>query len=255
MNQKRLKGEKFEIAVIWADRLTFPPHSHDEYVLSCNLSGNESLTLDGRKLEATEFSTTLYNPGQVQAGDGTDCLISLYLDPHFFESELISNKHVDFEIPVILDDEIRLRFTSLISIIFSNLKISEAEERIYQILDAATSRYMVFSEHDKIAKDDFRVKIIKEKLLDDLTETPSLNDLAELVSLNKLALLRMFNNATGVPPISWQRHRRIAKVRELLKRGMPAAETAYKMGFSDQAHMTRQFRSAYGISPARFGKR
>jgi hypothetical protein len=77
MKQKSLKGDKFEIAFIWGDRLTFPQHSHDEYVLSCNISGNETLTLDGRALEAGESCTTLYNPGQVQAGDGTNCLISL----------------------------------------------------------------------------------------------------------------------------------------------------------------------------------
>ena len=255
MKQKRLIGEKFEIAIIWGDRLTFPQHTHDEYVLSNNLSGDETLTLDGRGFEAGESCTTLYNPGQVQAGDGTDCLISLYLEPHFFETELLSTINIDFEKPVVDDKELRLLFNSLISLVFEKVHISEAEEKIFNILDIVTSRYMILYHHDIIDHDDWRIKLIKELLLDDLARTPSLNELAELVCLNKLTFLRMFSKATGVPPITWQRHRRVARARELLNQGMPAKETAYEMGFSDQAHLTRQFSSAYGISPARFAQR
>ncbi len=255
MKQKRYKGENFEIAFIWGDRLTFPQHTHDEYVLSCNLSGDEKLTLDGRELEAAENCTTLYNPGQVQAGDGTDCLISLYLVPHFFESEMLSTINAVFEKPIVNDNELRRSFSSLISFTFDESPNSEAEEQIFNVLDIAISRYMLLTTEVIVDTSDWRIKIIKDILLDDLSRTPSLNELADRVCLNKLALLRMFSNATGVPPITWQRHRRVARARELLNQGMSAAQTACEMGFSDQAHLTRQFSSAYGISPARFAQR
>ena len=255
MKQKRTKGHNFEIAIIWGDRLTFPAHSHDEYVLSCNLSGNETLRLDGRVFEAGEACTTLYNPGQVQEGDGTDCLISLYLEPDFFKSELHATINADFERPVVDDNELRLLFASLVSVVFANRHNSEAEEKVFNILDKVISRYMTLRNNEKIKRDDWRIEKIKELLLDDLARTPSLNELAEQVCLNKLALLRMFSSATGIPPITWQRYRRVARARELIKQGMPAVETAYEMGFSDQAHLTRQFSSAYGISPARFAQR
>ncbi len=255
MKQKRFKGEKFEIAFIWGDRLTFPQHTHDEYVLSCNLSGDEKLTLDGRDLEAAENCTTLYNPGQVQGGDGTDCLISLYLEPHFFESELQSNINAAFDTPIVNDNELRRSFSSLISFTLDESQDSEAEEMVFNVLELAISRYMVLTNEVIVDTSDWRIKKIKNLLLDDLSRTPSLNELAERVGLNKLTLLRMFSNATGVPPITWQRHRRVARARELLNQGVSAAQTACEMGFSDQAHLTRQFSSAYGISPARFAQR
>jgi AraC-like DNA-binding protein len=255
MKQKCLKGDKFEIAFIWGERLTFPQHTHDEYVLSCNIGGNETLTLDGRGHEARESCTTLYNPGQVQGGDGTSCLVSLYLEPHFFETELLSTINANFEKPVVDDSELHRLFSSLISFILVNKQISEVEEMVFNILDIALSRYMILYNDDTFDHDDWRVRKVKELLLDDLSRTPRLNELAELVSLNKLTLLRMFTNATGIPPIAWQRYRRIARARELLNNGMTAAQTACEMGFSDQAHLTRQFSSAYGISPARFAQR
>lgn len=111
MNQKGFKGDKYAIAFIWGDSLSFPQHSHDEYVLSCNISGNETLRLNGRKYEAAESCTTLYNPGQVQAGEGTNCLVSLYLEPDFSETELFSNIHVSFDNPVVRDNNLLILFT------------------------------------------------------------------------------------------------------------------------------------------------
>lgn len=255
MNQKGFKGDNYEVAFIWGDSLSFPQHSHDEYVLSCNISGNETLRLDGRKYEAAETCTTLYNPGQVQAGDGTSCLVSLYLEPDFFETELFSNIHVNFDSPIVNDTELLILFTSLIRPILENSHISESEEITFNILDYVLSKYTILSNSELINKDDWRVSKIKDILLGDLARTPSLNELAKQVSLNKLTLLRMFSNATGIPPITWQRYRRVARARELLNRGMPAVQAACEMGFSDQAHLTRQFSSAYGISPARFAQR
>jgi AraC-like DNA-binding protein len=43
--------------------------------------------------------------------------------------------------------------------------------------------------------------------------------------------------------------RRLDRVRERLVEGAPLAHTAYACGFSDQAHLTRQFKSAYGLTP------
>lgn len=255
MKQKRYKAEKFEIAFIWGDRLTFPHHTHYEYVLSCNISGNEKLTLDGRRHEAAESCTTLYNPGQVQEGDGTECLVSLYLEPDFFESELQANINASFDTPIVNDNELRKSFSSLAKFAIDENHNSEAEENIFNVLDIAISRYMVLTNEYIADTSDWRIKAIKEILLDDLSTTPSLNELAERVGLNKLTLIRMFSNSTGTPPITWQRHRRVAKARELLNHGVSAAQTACVMGFSDQAHLTRQFSSAYGISPARFAQR
>lgn len=80
-------------------------------------------------------------------------------------------------------------------------------------------------------------------------------EVASAVDLNKIALMRMFTNATGLPPRRWQRTKRIEAARRMLKDGLPAAETAYLTGFSDQAHLTRWFGRAYGISPVQFAKK
>src|ERR1700753_60361 len=63
----------------------FPLHTHAEYVVSANLSGCEDISLDGKKLRATERMVTVYNPEAMQsssfnhdAGDAE--FISIYID-------------------------------------------------------------------------------------------------------------------------------------------------------------------------------
>ena len=252
MKQRRIKGKWFEVAVIYADRLTFDAHSHDEYVLSCNISGNETLTLDGRAMTAEQSATTLYNPGQVQAGDGTDCIVSMYLDPFFFEKEMLSTREVNFGTPVVCDAALHRQFCDLIGMVFGDVPEAVAEEAVFRILDGTTRRYSELPRISEPRSHDWRVERVKEMLLTRLDGTPRLEALAGEVGLNKLALLRMFTKAVGVPPITWHRAKRIEAARRLLKSGTSAAETAYLTGFSDQAHLTRWFGRAYGISPVRF---
>jgi len=41
-------------------------------------------------------------------------------------------------------------------------------------------------------------------------------------------------------------------VRAAIQAGTPLARAAAEAGFADQSHLTRQFKRAYGITPARW---
>lgn len=157
MRQRRITHDNFEVAVIYADRLVFTPHSHDEYVLSCNISGNESLVLDGKAMDAAETATTLYNPGQVQSGDGTDCLVSIYLDPDYFEKEMLSSRSVDFDRPIVSDEPLLESFNDLLNLGMRRGSPQAAEELVLQIVDLTIERYTAISSGEPPREDDWRV--------------------------------------------------------------------------------------------------
>uniref|UniRef100_A0AAU2JQK1 AraC family transcriptional regulator n=1 Tax=Streptomyces sp. NBC_00049 TaxID=2903617 RepID=A0AAU2JQK1_9ACTN len=77
---------------------------------------------------------------------------------------------------------------------------------------------------------------------------------AALGGVHPTQLIRSFRQAYGLPPHAYLTGRRVARARELLLAGMPAAETATAAGFYDQAHLTRHFGRHVGISPARFAR-
>jgi AraC family chemosensory pili system transcriptional regulator ChpD len=254
MKSKRIVASNFEIAFIWGDRLTFDYHSHDEYVLSCNIVGNEKLVLDGRSMEAAESCTTLYNPGQIQKGDGTECLVSIYLDARFFEREMMAARDVSYDAPIVNDPDLLRQFSAMASLVLSGTQNSVAEEAVIRAIDSTLSRYTVLKSRKEPGAD-WRAGRVRELLLSRLDRQDiSLEELGREVGIDKFALVRMFSRAFGMPPITWQRAKRIEAARRLLKSGMPAAETAYRTGFSDQSHLTRWFGRAYGISPVRFAR-
>ncbi|MFD0470041.1 AraC family ligand binding domain-containing protein [Nonomuraea thailandensis] len=56
-----------QLAVVTPASGGFARHSHDEYVISVNVSGRERVRLDRSSFEVDLDEVTAYNPGQVQS--------------------------------------------------------------------------------------------------------------------------------------------------------------------------------------------
>lgn len=56
----------------------------------------------------------------------------------------------------------------------------------------------------------------------------------------------------GVGPQALRTHMRLVRTKQRLKCGVPIVEAALEAGYYDQAHFTRQFAAAYGMTPAQF---
>jgi AraC-like DNA-binding protein len=49
--------------------------------------------------------------------------------------------------------------------------------------------------------------------------------------------------------------RRLAEAKRQILAGAGLAQAAYTAGFSDQSHLTRQFRAAFGLSPGQWTRK
>ena len=93
------------------------------------------------------------------------------------------------------------------------------------------------------------VRLVRERLADDLLAAPMLDELAAMAGLGKFQLLRRFQKAYGVPPHAWLLLQRAERARALIRRGTSLADTAAASGFADQSHMTRIFTRHFGFTP------
>lgn len=84
---------------------------------------------------------------------------------------------------------------------------------------------------------------------------PSLANVALASGMNKHVLVRHFRERFGATPHSYLVMAKIARAKEMLSRGVGAAGVAVMLGFADQAHFTRTFRSSVGIPPAAYQRR
>lgn len=73
---------------------------------------------------------------------------------------------------------------------------------------------------------------------------------ARELGVSTRSLERLLRIATEHPPVFWLQLARARRAARAVGQGYPLAELAFQHGFSDQPHMTRQFRRWFGVSPA-----
>ena len=79
----------------------------------------------------------------------------------------------------------------------------------------------------------------------------SIAQMAAAVNLSESWFSLVFKNTTGMTPSQWQLHKRVDQARDLLSSSeLSVADIADRLGFSDQAHLTKAFRQLVGETPA-----
>lgn len=75
--------------------------------------------------------------------------------------------------------------------------------------------------------------------------------MAEAVNLSESWFSQVFKKTMGMTPHQWQLTRRVEMAKRLLaETGMSVADIADRLGFADQAHLTKTFRQGVGATPA-----
>src|SRR3954454_8191042 len=79
-----------------------------------------------------------------------------------------------------------------------------------------------------------------------------LAELAAVSGLSRFELVRRFHAQTGLTPHAFQTDLRIARARRLLAGSEAPPAGAADCGVADQPHLTRAFKRAVGVTPARY---
>jgi AraC-like DNA-binding protein len=93
-------------------------------------------------------------------------------------------------------------------------------------------------------------------LLEAGTDARSPADLARQLHVSERSLQRLAARFVGMPPQLLLRRRRLQEAAERM-RADPAADLgalAAELGFADQPHLTREFRSVLGTTPRGYGR-
>jgi AraC-like DNA-binding protein len=95
---------------------------------------------------------------------------------------------------------------------------------------------------------------VRSYLEERYAENVTLDDLARFVNLSPYHLLRLFRQQTGLPPHTYLTQVRVRRARSLLRAGVPIAETALQVGFTDQSHLSRHFKRTVGVPPGQYAR-
>jgi AraC-like DNA-binding protein len=93
---------------------------------------------------------------------------------------------------------------------------------------------------------------VRDLIVADPTSRHSIETLEGVSGLDRWALARQFRAAFGTCPSSFRTMRQLDQARRMIRGGLPLAEAALEAGFADQSHMSRMFKRAYGLTPAKW---
>lgn len=215
--------------------------------------GAERVRVDRMDFEAGERNITLYNPGEVQSSSALGDewrFLSLYVDPMVLTEAFDLAPDTAFERPILVHDGVAFRMAGAIGFALTPDALpEEASGRLIQTLDE-----LLTVANPKLPAIDRSIPKSLQRVAERLCEEvplPSLQALSDEASLTRVQLVRAFTRSYGLPPFAWASNRRANEARRRLRKGEPLAEIAADLGFADQAHLTRRFRTTFGISPGR----
>lgn len=236
----------------------YRPHSHDTFSVGLIEAGASVLSggLDGAvRLEPGDV--VVIPAGQVHAcnpDDGAWRYQMIHVDQSWAASLVRAGEASDVftGVRVLRHPGVRDRVSALGHSVFADEPHGRIEGRFADLcraVEQAPAMHVVRSgaNPELIA----RLRPAITHLRDD-EANPALSDLAELVGMSTYQFVRAMRRATGLAPLAWRQNARIIRARRLLREGRPIAETAHALGFADQSHFHRVFRSHVAASPGTY---
>ena len=243
----------------------FHPHAHEEFFIALTEEGLATPTYRGDRHVIGPGDLIVLNPEEAHAGgppaEGSWRYRALYPAPDLMR-EIMAEFPADtpampeFRRDVVRDREVAARLRR-----FHRLSeppgsgMLEREACLTQALVLLVSRHAATPQAPRSPGRERRaVRLSREYLEEHAQENVTLPALARSAGLSAFHLCRIFREAVGMTPHSYQTQVRVRRAKSLLRAGLPITLAAAEAGFYDQAHLTRHFKRIVGVTPGQYVK-
>jgi AraC-like DNA-binding protein len=238
----------------------FGMHAHDSLVLAVLEGGAERLRVERRRWLALPGDLVLIGPGAAHDGAGHDrngfAYRAVYPLPGLVARALgLPPAALDagcFPRNVVRDpaaaDALRVAHRRLTA----GDDPLAGETALVHALGVLLGRHATVTGRGRLRRPDGRAATARDLIEARLSERVSLLELAQACGATPLRLLREFQGAYGLPPHRYQLQRRVQLAQGRLRAGADLAALAAELGFADQSHFTRVFKSVVGVSPGAY---
>lgn len=232
----------------------FDPHRHATYAIGRTLAGVQSFSYRGAQAHSLPGETMVFHPDEVHDGRaGAACGFRyrmLYVPPALVQ-DVLGGRPLPFHREGVSLDPRLARATDAV---FAALdERPDALGRDAALFDLVSTLAEVCQAWPSRGRVDFAAALRAREYLEDHLDQPvTLDDLARCAGRDRWSLSRDFRAYFGTSPHRYLTLRRLDRVRLQVRLGVDLAQAAVAAGFYDQSHMTRHFRQAFGIAPARW---
>jgi AraC-like DNA-binding protein len=249
------RGGGIERAEAFLTTCAFEPHRHDTYAIGITTEGVQTFRYRGERRVCLPGQLHVLHPDETHDGaPGTEHGFGyriLYVAPALVHEALHGAPLPFVAEPVQEPTPCTRRLASLLC--ETDLPLGELErvDLVTTVVDALRS---LAGREDRRAPvvDVAALERVREYLAAHAREHTAAATLERIAGLDRFTIARHFRRAFGTSPDRYRTLRRLALARDAIERGVPLVQAALDAGFADQSHMTRQFKRAYGMTPARW---
>ncbi len=233
----------------------FAPHRHDTYAIGVTVRGVQKFRYRGETRTCLPGQLHVLHPDETHdGGPGTDAGFAyriLYIDPALIGASLGGRPLPFVADPVVgVEFEQAQRIAAIVADIDQPIDAMARADIAVAIADGLHA--LAGSEPKPDALDLAAVSRVRALLIAEPARAVRMERLEEVTGLDRWTLSRQFRAAFGTSPHRFRTLRRLDLARRLMATGAPLADAAAAAGFADQSHLTRQFKRAYGLTPARW---
>ncbi|VFQ44828.1 helix-turn-helix domain-containing protein [Desulfoluna butyratoxydans] len=244
------------------DPFEFRPHIHDRYVVWLNTAGGEHYSLGGSTDILAPGSISVIEPGAVHGNrpcsETARHLRSFYVEAGVFQSMgeqlgLSGAEGLGLARGPITDRSLWTDLARLHEMMLGDVPGLELSTRVTRVFGDLLRRHGRLGALPKAPeKRDVRIDRVLDCLRENLDTPLTLETLAGHAGCTPYHLIRLFRKTLGMTPHAYLTQLRLENARRMLEQGESIANSALASGFSDQSHLTRAFRSRYGLPPGAY---
>ncbi len=236
----------------------FSPHRHDTYAIGLTIDGVQTFTYRGEGQASLPGQVIVIHPDELHDGGAGDeqglRYRMIYVPPEKISDALTADRDNGLPFvssPVLSDIEFRKELVESLTDIECEIGDFKLDCLIAD-LAACLKRHADTSQSKPAVLDLRALKECSDLMKECCDQNVRMADLEAVAQIDRYTLARQFRHAFGTSPHRYLVMRRLDRVKSKLQKGEKLAEAAVGSGFSDQSHMSRHFKRAFGMSPGQW---
>jgi AraC-like DNA-binding protein len=252
-------GSPFEILRGKYVRQRFAPHVHDTYAIGAMESGAAKCKSRGRESTHAPGDLITIEPDEVHTGEPLTAMGWSYRMLYIPREVMARHLNDDGQMPRFAhtgatDSELSTRIAQVHAFLERNADPLHQETALVDTLRAICERHAKPTAPSAPRTSPTSLQRVRDYLDEHFAEQVCLADLARVAELSAFHLIRQFRRYYGVPPHRHLELVRVQRAKVMLQQGARISDVAYATGFSDQSHLTRQFKRVCGVTPGSYAR-
>ncbi len=237
----------------------YKPHSHETFVMMVLQQGAFRLVTGGVSHDLAAGSILIFHPDQSHGGD-IPGRFGLEYRTFYPDAQVIAKLHAELggsasQAPnfglTLTDPDLANRLIAA-HVMIEQGEVIEREAALLWALGTLICRASRLPPLASRAAPRSAVAQAREYIHACYAMPLTIRELAQVADCTEFQLIRAFQRDLGLSVHTYLTQVRLNHARRHLLRGETSAEVAVEVGFTDQSHMIRRFRQAYGVTPGAY---